>query len=53
MVTQDVLCLQNSKGDLDGANPLTQLDVEMLFDDLTYQANICNTLWSLKLSDDN
>ena len=30
---------------------LTQLDVEILFDDFTYHANICNALWSLKLDD--
>ena len=30
---------------------LTQLDVKILFDDFTYHANICNALWSLKLSD--
>ena len=28
---------------------LTQLDVKILFDDFTYQANICNALLSLKL----
>ena len=27
---------------------LTQLDVKILFDDFTYQANICNTLYALK-----
>ena len=43
MVTQDVICLQNSKGDLDGA-ALTQLDVKILFDDFTYHANICYVL---------
>ena len=30
---------------------LTQLDDKILFDDFTYHANICNTLWSLKLGD--
>ena len=30
---------------------LTQLDVKILFDDLTYHANICNALCSLKLDD--
>ena len=28
---------------------LTRLDVKILFDDFTYQANICNAFWSLKL----
>ena len=30
---------------------LTQLDVKILFDDFTYQANICNALLPLKLDD--
>ena len=30
---------------------LTQLDVKILFDDTTYQANICNAPDVLKLND--
>ena len=30
---------------------LTQLDVKIQFDDFTYHANICNTLYALKLDD--
>ena len=30
---------------------LTQLDVKILFDDFTHQANICKALSSLKLDD--